>query len=223
MPVRHTPLVENYYYHIFNRGVNKRYIFKSKHEYNRFILLLKFYNSTEYPVKFSRFTQLSLDQRSEIWGRLEKDKKHTDIISYCLMPNHFHLLLKQNSENGISKLLANLQNSYAKYFNIKNERVGPLFQGQFKAVKIDSEEQLLHLSRYIHLNPFSTGVVKSLSDTVAYPWSSMPEYLSAIRFPICNKTDILSNFESLKNYKDFVLDNADYQKSLEDLKHLNFD
>ena len=85
---------------------------------------------------------LASDQRQEIWNRLDKDKKHTDILSYCLMPNHFHLLLKQNDDNGISKLLANLQNSYARYFNIKNERIGPLFQGQFKAVRIDSEEQI---------------------------------------------------------------------------------
>lgn len=222
MPARFTPLVQNYYYHVFNRGVNKRYIFKSKYEYNRFVLSLRFYNSLEYPIRLSLFTKLASDQRQEIWGRLQNEKTHTDIISYCLMPNHFHLLLKQNSENGISKLLGNLQNSYARYFNIKNERIGPLFQGQFKAVKIDSEEQLLHVSRYIHLNPYSSGIVKTLDDLINYSWSSLPEYVSTVKFPICKKDDILPNFKK-SNYKDFVLNNAEYQKSLEHIKHLTFD
>lgn len=223
MPARFTPLIENYYYHVFNRGVNKRYIFKSKYEYGRFILSLKFYNSLEYPIRFSIFMKLSSNQRQEIWDRLQNEKTYTDILSYCLMPNHFHLLLKQNTENGISKFLSNLQNSYARYFNVRNERIGPLFQGQFKAVKIDSEEQLLHVSRYIHLNPYSSGIVKSQTKLIKYLWSSLPEYISNVKFPLCTKDDILTNFKNVNNYKDFVLDNAEYQKTLEDIKHLTFD
>ena len=223
MPARYTPLVQNYYYHVFNRGVNKRPIFKSKYEYNRFLLLLRFYNSVEYPVKFSKFAKLSVDQRKEIWNRLEKEKNHTDILAYCLMPNHFHLLLKQNSENGISKLLGNLQNSYARYFNIKNERIGPLFQGQFKAVKIDGEEQLLHVSRYIHLNPYSSAIVKDLNALQSYTWSSLREYLDKTPYNLCVKEDIFVIFKNRESYKNFVLDNADYQKELENIKHLTFD
>jgi len=223
MPARHTPLVQNYYYHIFNRGVNKRPIFKSKYEYNRFLLLLRFYNSPGYPIKFSKFTKLSVDQRKEIWNRLHKEKTHTDILSYCLMPNHFHLLLKQNSENGISKFLGNLQNSYVRYFNVKNERIGPLFQGQFKAIKIDSEEQLLHVSRYIHLNPYSSAIVKNIEDLKNYEWSSLKEYVNKVPFNLCSKESIMIRFKNPKNYKKFVFDNADYQKELENIKHLTFD
>jgi len=223
MPARYVPLVQDYYYHIFNRGVNKRPIFKSKYEYGRFLLLLRFYNSLEYPTKFSKFIKLSVDQRKEIWNRLDKEKTHTDILSYCLMPNHFHLLLKQNSKNGISKLLGNLQNSYARYFNIKNERIGHLFQGQFKAVKIDSEEQLLHVSRYIHLNPYSSAVVKDLNTLQKYEWSSLPEYLDKVPFSLCSKEDIIGNFRDKESYKKFVLDNADYQKELENIKHLTLE
>ena len=223
MPARYVPLVQNYYYHVFNRGVNKRPIFKSKYEYSRFLLLLRFYNSLKYPIKFSKFIKLSVDQRKEIWNRLDKEKVHTDILSYCLMPNHFHLLLKQNSENGISKLLGNLQNSYARYFNIKNERIGHLFQGQFKAVKIDSEEQLLHVSRYIHLNPYSSAVVKDLNTLQKYEWSSLPEYLGKVLFSLCSKENIIGNFKDKGSYRKFVLDNADYQKELENIKHLTFD
>lgn len=223
MPIRYIPLVQGYHYHVFNRGVNKRPIFKSKYEYNRFLLLLRFYNSLEYPVKFSKFIKLSVDQRKEIWNRLGREKTHTDILTYCLMPNHFHLLLKQNSENGISKLLGNLQNSYARYFNIKNERIGHLFQGQFKAVKIDGEEQLLHVSRYIHLNPYSSAIVKKIEDLENYEWSSLREYINKIPFKLCSKESIMTSFKNPENYKKFVFDNADYQKELENIKHLTFD
>lgn len=223
MPARYFPLVNNYYYHVFNRGVNKRPLFKSKYEYRRFLLLLKYYNFINNPIKFSKFMMLARDQRQEIWNRLNKEKKHTDILSYCLMPNHFHLILRQNNDNGISKLLANIQNSYARYFNIKNERVGPLFQGQFKAVKIDSEEQLLHVSRYVHLNPYSSGVVKDFNKLLKYAWSSFPEYLNLAKFPFCKIDDITNSFKVNDSYKNFVLDNVDYQKDLEIVKHLTFD
>lgn len=223
MPARYTPLVENYYYHIFNRGVNKRIIFKTKYEYNRFILLLKYCNSVEYPIKYSQFTKLSTDQRQDIWNRLENEKRHTDILSYCLMPNHFHLLLKQNTPKGITKLLGNLQNSYVRYFNTKNERIGPLFQGQFKAVKIESGEQLFHVSRYIHLNPYSSGIMSNTNKLLEYNWSSLPEYLNKSKYPICKKEDILNEFKDETSYVNFVLDNASYQKRLEDIKHLVFE
>ncbi|KKP48377.1 MAG: hypothetical protein UR39_C0001G0172 [Candidatus Woesebacteria bacterium GW2011_GWA1_33_30] len=223
MPARYNPLIEKYFYHVFNRGVNKRPIFKTKYNYRRFTLLIKFYNSVEYPIKFSKFMTLSRDQRSEIWNRLAKEKTQTDVLSYCLMPNHFHLLLKQNTEKGISKLLANIQNSYAKYFNIKNERIGPLFQGQFKAVRIDSEEQLLHVSRYIHLNPHSSGIVKNHDKLLSYEWSSLPEYINQVKFSFCKKDDVLTSFKNTESYKNFVLNNADYQKELENIKHLTFD
>lgn len=223
MPARFNPLVNSYYYHIFNRGVNKRPIFKKKYEYRRFLLLLKYYNYLDHPIKFSKFMTLVRDQRQEIWDRISNGKTNSDIISYCLMPNHFHLLLKQNSNSGISNLLANLQNSHARYFNIKNERVGPLFQGQFKAVRIDSEEQLLHVSRYVHLNPYSSGLVANTDKLMKYEWSSLPEYLNQANFPFCKKDDILCNFKSEGSYKNFVLDNADYQKELDNIKHLTFD
>lgn len=223
MPFRITNLVDNFYYHVFNRGVNKRNIFTNKRDYSKFQLLTKFYNSIDYPIRFSKFMLLSSDQRQEIWHRLDISKKHTDILAYCLMPNHFHFLLKQNTKNGISKFMANLQNSYAKYFNIKNNRVGPLFQGQFKAVKIDSEEQLLHVSRYIHLNPYSSGIIGDIHKLIQYPYSSLSEYLNLSRFNMCNKNDILASFKKREAYINFVLDNADYQKNIEDIKHLTLE
>ncbi len=221
MPARYNPLVTNYYYHVYNRGVNKRPLFHKKKDYKRAINLIKFYRKLDYPIRFSKFLQLSNNQRKEIWQRLEKSNAYVDIIAYCLMPNHFHFLIIQKSDIGTSKFMANFQNSYAKYFNIKYKRIGPLFQGQFKAVKIDSEEQLLHVSRYIHLNPYSSAIVKNTEKLLTYKWSSLPEYLNTTDFPFCSKEIILNNFsDDLESYKKFILDNADYQKGLENIKHL---
>lgn len=223
MPIRYTPLINDYYYHIFNRGVNKRPIFKNRWDYKRFVLLLRFYKARDYPIKFSKFMKLSSDQRKEIWTRLSSGISYVDTLAYCLMPNHFHLLIKQRVDHGISKFLANIQNSYARYFNIKNERLGPLYQGQFKAVKIDSEEQLLHVSRYIHLNPYSSAIVKDTEKLLAYEWSSLREYFDQTQFELCSKDEILNSFKDIKGYKEFVLNNAEYQKNLESIKHLTID
>lgn len=223
MPLRLVPLVRDNYYHVFNRGVNKRPIFGNKRDYSRAINLIRFYVSKDYPIRFSKFLFLSTDQRREIWEKLEKSEKYAEIICYCFMPNHFHFLLKQKVDNGISKFIANFQNSYTKYFNIKYNRVGPLLQGQFKAKKIDSENQLLHLSRYIHLNPYSSAIVGNIEDLLNYEWSSLSEYATKNKFKFCFKETVLSYFKDKESYKEFVLDNADYQRTLEDIKHLTYE
>lgn len=136
------------------------------------------------------------------------------------MPNHFHFLLKQVEEEGTSKFMSNFTNSYTRYFNVKNKRNGPLFQGKFKAIRIETDEQLLHLSRYIHLNPYSSYVVKTLKDLEKYPSSSFPEYLGKSQTSLCSKEIILGQFKNLNLYKKFVFDQADYQRRLEKIKHL---
>lgn len=223
MPLRLVPLVNDYYYHVYNRGVNKRPIFSNKRDYSRVINLMKFYVSKNYPIRFSKFLLLSTNQRREIWEKLEKSEKYTEVICYCLMPNHFHFLLKQKIDNGISKFIANFQNSYTKYFNTKYKRIGPLLQGPFKAKKIDSENQLLHLSRYIHLNPYTSAIVGNVEDLLNYKWSSLGEYATKNQFEFCFKETTLSYFKDKESYREFVLDNADYQRTLEDIKHLTFD
>lgn len=223
MPARYYPLVTDYYYHVFNRGVNKQPIFSGIRDYKRFLTLLKFYNFVDHPIRFSKFLLLSNDQRKEIWQRLENSATYTDLIAYCLMPNHYHILFKQNIDGGIQKILADLQNSYAKYVNLKNNRSGPLFQGRFKAVKIDSEEQLLHVSRYIHLNPYSSAVVANYDSLLNYEWASIKEYVSNQQYDYCRKDIILNSFPSKTKYRDFILNNADYQRNLESIKHLAID
>ncbi|MBI2036324.1 transposase [Candidatus Microgenomates bacterium] len=169
MPARTTPLVTGQFYHIFNRGVNKQPIFLNRKDYARALSVFEFYSFVDIPIRFSKFLLLSLEERFKILKDLRKRSlKYVDFISYCFMPNHFHFLVKQNRDNGISKFMGDFQNSYTKYFNTKHERIGPILQGQFKAVFVEDENQLLHLSRYIHLNPFTSFVVKDLTDLDTY-------------------------------------------------------
>ena len=135
------------------------------------------------------------------------------------MPNHFHFLLKQNQEKGIFEFISKLSNSYAKYFNTKNRRKGPLLEGEFKAVHIETNEQLLHVSRYIHLNPLVGYVAKDLE---TYKWSSYLEFTQNHE-ALCSKEVILNQFKSPKEYKQFVLDQENYGKELEKIKHLSLD
>ena len=208
MPYRLVPLVTDQYYHVFNRGVEKRSLFLDRRGYKRLLETLIYYQQINPPSKFS----LSHKRTTNV-------SKMVEVVSYCLMPNHFHLLLKQVTENGISTFLRKSLNSYTKYFNIKYERVGPLFQGQFKAVRIETDEQLIHVSRYIHLNPVVGHLVKNLR---SYEWSSYAEYLGE-KNGICDKREVLNFFKRGKDYEQFVLDQVDYANKLEESKHLLLD
>ena len=140
------------------------------------------------------------------------------------MPNHFHLLLKQIIDGGISKFMSNFTNRYTRYLNTKNDRNGPIFQGRFKAIRIETDEQLLHVCRYIHLNPYTSYVVKTFSNLEKYPYSSFPEYLGKTKREFCNKELILHHFnKDRKDYKKFVFNQANYQRELNKIKHLTLE
>lgn len=212
MSIRKTPLVSGEYYHVFNRGVAKMQIFNNFYDHNRFFKCVLYYQIDSEKPRFSVFTPET--------NKLDSSKKIVDIISYCLMPNHFHFLLKQVRDGGISEFISKISNSYTKYFNIKNGRVGPILQGDFKSVHIESNEQLLHVSRYVHLNPLIGYVVKKLE---MYKWSSYSEYIGDISDKICEKKIILDQFDSADHYRKFVLDHIDYAHKLDNIKHLLLD
>ena len=208
MRQRRIPLATNEYYHVFNRGNARTPIFVTNRNYSRFTKTFLYYQHKGPKPKFSVFNP-------DITN-LDPNKKTVEIIAYCLMPNHFHFLLKQNTENGIFEFISKLSNSYAKYFNIKNQRKGSLLESEFKSVHIETNEQLLHLSRYIHLNPLVGFTTPNLDN---YPWSSYKEYARDTQTNICTKEIILSQFKSKDSYKQFVLDQEDYGKQLENIKH----
>lgn len=210
------------YYHVFNRGVEKRPTFTSKYEFLRAIDSINFYRFGGLKIRYSKYLNLNTDKKAEFLKNLDNDQLQVEIIAFCLMGNHFHFLLKQLKDNGIIKFMAKFTNSYTKYFNIKHNRIGPLFQGVFKAVHVDSDEQLLHLSRYIHLNPV-TGYIVQTDDLTNYVWSSYPEYLGIINRELTSPSDILNFFKNKELYKAFVLDQADYAKELKMIEHLTID
>lgn len=206
-------------YHVFNRGVEKRPTFTDKRELDRSIITLDFYRFANLPLKLSRFLNLPEVERSKLKQTLDSFEKLVEVICYCLMPNHFHFLLKQRTDVGISTFTANFTNSYTKYFNTKHERIGPLFQGLFKAVHIESDEQLIHVSRYIHLNPVSSYLIEP-EELENYKWSSFPEYMGLSNKNISNPKLVSDLFPSKEKYKQFVLDQVDYARKLEQIKHL---
>lgn len=217
---RKVVLANDQIYHIFNRGIDRQTIFNTKWEYNRAFETLKFYRFANLPFRLSRLLNLPENDRQYIIRDLnQNNEKLVDIIAFCLMPNHFHFMLKQLKDNGISKFIANFTNSYTKYFNTKHERIGHLFEGQFKAVLVETNEQLIHLSRYIHLNPVSSFIIKT-EDLGKYKWSSLQEYLKVSKESVCQKDIVLDQFQSFKEYNKFVLNQIEYAQELDKIKHL---
>jgi putative transposase len=212
MAFRKVSLVTGHIYHVFNRGVEKRTIFTVTNEYAKFLRAINYYLDSEATLPFSHVHPDDIKILDEIKQSL------VDIVCFCLMPNHFHLILKQNVDRGISWFMQRLQNSYSTYFNTKYERVGPLFQGPFKAVLVNDDSQLLHLSRYIHLNP----VVAKISPSPIYQWSSLKEYLGQSSTHLC-QSDIVLHQLGDASYLDFVNNYTDYALELERIKHLTID
>jgi len=199
--------VENGFYHVYNRGVEKRIIFKETQDYKVFLSYLKEYLSPQYD-NFKLKKEFTL--QGETFKGVPRQPKNyygkIDLISYCLMPNHFHFLLKQVSNNQMQEFVRSISTRYSMYFNKKYNRIGSLYQGPYKAVLISHDTFLLHLSRYIHLNPSEFSI--DLTNT----YSSYAEFLG-LRNTLWIKQDIILNlfnnmvtkdFKKINNYKDFV-------------------
>lgn len=212
MPYRIIPFANGEFYHLYSRGLEKQDTFLKHRDYSHFIEALFYYHIQNPKPKFSTYRQ------SKVFP-VDPSKKIVEIICYCLMPNHFHLLVKQLQDGGISELMRKLLLSYTKYRNTKYNHKGSLFQVPFKAVHIETEEQLIHVSRYIHLNPLVSLLVKDLK---FYPWSSYLTYIGLDNQPVA-KEEIFSFFKSPKDYEKFVLDQADYGMKLELIKHALID
>lgn len=207
----HKPQFENdYFYHIYNRGVEKRNIFGDEFDYFRFIHNLFEFNDVAPAGKFSS-PRLSEVEPPKVKNRDMLVKIHC----FCLMPNHFHLLLEQKKIGGIVQFMKKLGTGYAMYFNEKYRRVGPLFQGRFKAILIEDESYLLHLSRYIHLNPVELiapqwkegGVedwTKIHSYLESYRWSSYLDYIGKKNFPSVISSEFIHQLLTPDNQSPFT-------------------
>ena len=207
---------------MYNRGVEKRPVFTNTHNLLRAVDLLRFYQFVKPPLRYSKYLALSRQDKESFLQNLHNKEKLVEIVAYCFMKNHFHLLIKQLYVNGISQFMANVTNSYTKYFNTKQKRVGPLFQGIFKAVWVEDEEQLLHLSRYIHLNPVTNYSI-TVSELKYYQWSSYPVYIGEQTTDFVEKDIVTDSFTKKFSYEDFVLDQVAYARELKKIEHLTLE
>jgi putative transposase len=215
MPNRYVPLVNGEVYHVFNRSIAEFKIFNDDSHLSRIINVIRYYQIAKPVYCFSNF--IKMKQKSLILDSPSGEGRLVDIIAYCIMPTHLHLILKQLKNNGISIFLSNVLNSYSRYFNIRHKRKGPLWEGRFKSVIVENDEQLLHLTRYLHLNPVTAYLVDNPRDWIM---SSYREYLQEIeeKDRICRYEGILEiNSES---YCKFVEDRISYQRTLAKIKGL---
>lgn len=221
MPYRKVPLIIGETYHVFNRSVARQHIFLSDRDYQRAIETFQFYSFKRPDLRFSHFKRLPKDQRESFWSNLTtNNQKQIAVLTYCFMPNHVHFLMRETEENGIATFMKNFQNSLAKFFNTREERQGALFQAMFKAIRIETKEQLIHVARYIHLNPFTSFVIRKIEKLENYPWSSYPAYMGRKQDDFIEKESIFSLFKSVEKFKMFTLDQANYQRKLFLVKHL---
>jgi putative transposase len=207
------PFETESFYHVFNRGVAKQPTFVTKRDFNQALLCKEYYQCLKPPIKLVRYKDLTETEKTKVRLGMEFGEKLVEIVCFVFMPNHFHFLLKQLSDGGISKFMSLFTNSYTKYFNKANNRVGPVFQGVFKSVLVESEQQILHLSRYIHLNPYTASIV-SKSELESYQWSSYQRFL---------KKPFVFYHDKKYSYRDFVLNHSDYARELKTVEHLCID
>jgi putative transposase len=210
MAMRKEPLITDNYYHVYNRAIHDLQPFLDDPCAIEFTKGMAYYSQTKPPIRLSLRDKLGKDVKDDFNDRL------VDILAYCLMPNHFHILLKQRVDGGISNFMRKLQNSFVRYHNLRLKQKGGLFQGNFKSSLITSHEQLLHVSRYIHLNPTSAHLVKL---PLEYKHSSLHFYAHNTFTPPFTGGYILTAGESSESYLRFVNSNIVYQEVLQRIKN----
>jgi REP element-mobilizing transposase RayT len=223
--MRKNPLVENEYYHIYNRGVDKRNVFLDDSDFRRFLLAMNLLND-ERDGLMSRWRDFQKNNpgRADISDFLTSDvgkrRPLVDINAYSLLSNHYHYILKQVAEKGIEKFMQKLGNSYTKYFNERYDRNGALFQGKFKSTHIESNPMLLRMSVYVNCN----SEIHRVSSAKNYKWCGYLEYAGEGVANICDTKVIKSHFRSKKDYRDYALENIrDFRERKENEKALLFE
>lgn len=200
--MRKTKFVKGEYYHIYNRGTDKRNIFVDEKDFLRFWDSIFDFNQTD-PI--GSVYEFSFKKKT---GKIDKKERPlVQFVAYCINPNHFHFLITPLQEKGIEKFMQRLGNGYTKYFNNRHKRSGVLFQGKFKSKHINSNQYLLHLSAYINENDKLGHRMSKLGK------SSLPEFLGkAFGQKLCKTEIILGQFRTIAEYEDFCA------SSLEDIK-----
>ena len=214
--MRKVQFINEEYYHIYNRGVDKRQIFLDEEDHFKFLKSLKEFNNKSYYEERSKIVkECGLKELSSFLGKAEKV---VEVICYCLNPNHFHLILKQLEGDGIPNFLHKIGTSFTNFFNKKYKRSGSLFQGPYKGIHIDNNNYLLWLSGYVNGN----SEIHKIAKAEDYKWSSYGIFLGQRKSEIISSQEvILSQFNQLnkyKEYKSFVKEVIKESKKRKDLE-----
>ena len=202
-------------FHICNKSIANYGIFKDPKNAKRFIKGLSYYNNSISKLNLALYLRSEINKQERVNLLLPKEKSVVKLICYCIMPDHYHLLLKVLTDNTLSKYISDVENSFTRFFNTKFDRRGPLWQSRFRRVEIETDEQLLHVSRYIHLNPTTSELVNRPED---WKDSSYREYINNEKI----LKDVMKEItiSDPKRYKKFCENNIDYQKKLKKIKRL---
>lgn len=208
--MKNPQFVNKNFYHIFNRGVEKRDVFQEDGDRVRFIHYLFHFNNPETtPVNLSRLLKMKEVGPLSLQQHRNNTTCLVNIHAFVLMPNHYHILVSQNTDYGISKFMHKIGTGYTMFFNSKYERSGALFQGKYKAVHINNNSYLQYIPHYIHLNPIKlfnergrTSFIEKANFLENYRWSSYPDYIGKRNFPSVTKRDFILNlFGNSKSYQ----------------------
>lgn len=201
------------YYHIYNRGVEKRNIFANNDDLWRFMTLLIIFQGKIYIPQVSRLVTYVKHWMfdKDIFEEIISERT-VELVCFCLMPNHFHLILKEIKEGGIPSFMQRLGDAYTKYFNLKYKRTGHLFGAKYQSVHINKDSYLKYLSAYIHINP--REIISWTKKEHLYPWSSFQDYIKTNRWnKFLNPSIILEQFKNQKHYLDYVSNSNIKKKS----------
>jgi len=204
MPLRNVvkEFAADSYYHVYNRGVYHQNVFMTEKDSSSFLNLFKIYLSEEQVHDINRRPVPHL-------------RENVELLAYCLMPNHFHLLIYNKKSEGLTSLMRSVMTAYSIYFNKSHKRRGVLFESSYKASLIQNDDYLWHISRYIHLNPQDIG-----EDYKTYLYSSYPYYIGLKHAEWINPKKILEmHNDELSNYADFVKDYKAMRAERQQLKH----
>jgi putative transposase len=205
--MRKIQIAKNEHYHLYSRGVGKQILFKDTRDYARMLFLIlylqspvRFLNTKRHSDTYSKNETFAVDEKTiaEI-----SQKREVEVVNFCIMPNHFHITVLNAEEGGIPRYMQRVQLAYAKYFNAKYKQSGHVFQGSYGATLVETNEQLLYLSAYIHKNPSELPLWRKKLDT--YPWSSLTDYTHENRWGALLVPDlVLEQFKTKKEYAHFI-------------------
>jgi len=221
MTYRRPLIVTGEIYHVYNKSIASESIFKETSDLNKILNIVDFYRYDQ-KIRLSIYNKMNFLIQNAYIKKVKDSAPLIDIYAHSFMPNHYHFLLKQLADFGVKRFISNIQNSFAKCFNLINNREGSLFLNSFKCKRITNEEELLHACRYIHLNHVTSYLI-DFEDLANYPYSSYSWYINKDLNKFVNTDLITSYFKSIDSLIKFHQNQVDYQRKLKKIKDLLID